>query len=58
MNPLSLILQALVQSFKRAWLLPQTLANALKKRRLQVVQNEQEVERLDRLRNPSNYRGR
>jgi hypothetical protein len=39
-------------------LLPQTVANALKQKRRQIVLHEHEVERLDRLRNPSNYQGK
>jgi hypothetical protein len=39
-------------------LLPQTLANALKERQRQTALNELEVERLDRIRNPSKYRGK
>jgi hypothetical protein len=48
----------IVQLLKQAFLLPQTVANALKQRRRQIVLNEHEVERLDRLRNPSNYLGK
>lgn len=43
---------------KQIRLLPQNLAEALKKRRLQIARNEEEVERLDRIRNPSKYRGK
>jgi hypothetical protein len=37
---------------------PQTVVVALKQRRRQVLQNEHEVERLDRVRNPSKYLGK
>jgi hypothetical protein len=43
---------------KLAWLLPQSLALALKQRRRQIVLNELEAERLDRIRNPSKYLGK
>jgi hypothetical protein len=43
----------------RLWFLPRNVADALdQKRRLQVVRNESESERLDRLRNPSKYLGK
>ena len=64
MNTLNLIYLNLIQLVRQVWLLPQTVANALNQKRLQVLQNElkaksefeREVERLDRIRNPSNYR--
>jgi hypothetical protein len=37
---------------------PQAIAVAMKQRRLQAVWNEREAERLDRIRNPSNYLGK
>jgi len=40
------------------WLLPQSVANAAKQRRQQVVLNGLEAERLDRIRNPSKYLGK
>ncbi len=43
---------------KQAWLLPQTIAIATKHRRQQVSINENEAERLDRIRNPSKYLGK
>jgi hypothetical protein len=58
MNKLTMIWLSIIQSVKQAWLLPQTLALAFKQRRQQIVLNEHQVERLDRLRNPSKYRGR
>jgi hypothetical protein len=39
-------------------LLPQTIVNATKQRRRQVVLDECEAERLDRIRNPSKYLGK
>ena len=38
--------------------LPQTFAQALQARQRQTVLVEQEAERLDRIRNPSKYRGK
>jgi len=58
MKTLKLICLTLIQLVKQACLLPQTLANAIKARRQQIVLNEREVERLDRIRNPSKYRGK
>jgi len=39
-------------------LIPQNLAKTAKERQLQSVRDEQEIERLDRIRNPSKYRGK
>jgi len=50
-NTLKLIFRTLIQ-------LPQTIADVFKQRRLQVVRDELEAERLDRIRNPSKYRGK
>jgi len=58
MNTLKHICLTVVLLVKQAWLLPQTVVNAVKQWRRQVVQNEHEVERLDRIRNPSKYLGR
>ena len=58
MHTLKLIGMTVIQLAKQVWLLPQSIANAVHQRRRQVVLNEQEVERLDRIRNPSKYRGK
>jgi hypothetical protein len=58
MNILKIICLTILLLIKQAWLLPQTCLAAFRQRRLQAVRNEDEIERLDRLRNPSNYRGR
>ena len=58
MNTLKLIYLTLSQLIKQAWLLPQSVANAVKQRRQQVVLNGLEAERLDRIRNPSKYLGK
>ncbi len=58
MHILKLICQTAVGLFKQAWLFPHSVAIALKKRRRQFALNLLEVERLDRIRNPSKYLGR
>ena len=55
---LKLICMTIIQLVKQVWLLPQTIANAVKQRRRQAVRNELEAERLDRIRNPSKYLGK
>jgi len=53
------IFRPIIHWIKQAWLLPHTVALALKQRRWrQTVANPHEVERLDRLRNPSKYLGK
>ena len=58
MHTLKLIGMTIIQLAKQVWLLPQSIAKAVHQRQRQVVLNEQEVERLDRIRNPSKYRGK
>ena len=58
MNTLKLICLTLFQLVKQAFLLPLTIANAVKQGRRQTVLNEREAERLDRIRNPSKYLGK
>jgi hypothetical protein len=58
MNPLKLIGLTLIQLVRQVCFLPQSIANAVRQRRLQAVRNELEVERLDRIRNPSKYLGK
>lgn len=48
----------LMELFIQIRRLPQTLANVLKARQQQAVLADQETERLDRIRNPSKYRGK
>jgi hypothetical protein len=43
--------QAIINLIKQVWLLP-------KRKRLESVLTEREVERLDRIRNPSKYLGK
>jgi hypothetical protein len=51
-----------MNTFRLIWLtaiqLPRNIANIFKHRHQQVVLNEREAERLDRIRNPSKYRGK
>ena len=58
MAKLKLICLTIVELVKQAWLLPQTIALAVQQRRLQLARRQSETERLDRIRNPSKYRGR
>ncbi|HXR04811.1 MAG TPA: hypothetical protein VN836_08905 [Verrucomicrobiae bacterium] len=55
---LKLIFLTIIQLVKQTWLLPQSVANAIKQRRQLGVRNELEAERLDRIRNPSKYLGK
>jgi hypothetical protein len=55
---LKLICLPIIQLVKQVWLLPQSVANAVKQRRLLAARNELEAERLDRIRNPSKYLGK
>jgi hypothetical protein len=58
MNTLQRIYRTIIRVLKQACLFPQTVANVVQQRRRQVVRNELEAERLDRIRNPSKYRGK
>jgi len=58
LNTLKLLCLAITRLARQVWLFPQSVALAFKQRRRQFVLNENEVERLDRLRNPAKYRGR
>jgi hypothetical protein len=58
MNTLKIICLTIIQLVKQAWLLPQAAVTAVRQRRRQVVLNEHELDRLDRLRNPSKYMGK
>ena len=55
---LRLIFQSIVGFGHQLWLLPGAVVIALKQRRQQIALAEIEAERLDRIRNPSNYRGK
>ena len=58
MHTLKLICLSFLQLVKQVWWLPQSVANAVKQRRRQIVLNELEAERLDRIRNPLKYLGK
>ena len=58
MHTLKLICLTIIQLARQAWLLPQSVAKAVKQRRRQTVLNEHEAERLDRICNPSKYLGK
>ena len=57
MHTLKLISLTIIQLVKQAWLLPQSVAIAVKQRRRQIVLNRLDAERFDRIRNPSKYLG-
>ena len=46
------------QLMKQFRQLLENITNIFKQRRLQAAQDEQEAERLDRIRNPEKYRGK
>jgi hypothetical protein len=58
MNTLKLIYMTIIQLVKQAWLLPQSVANAVTQRRQRIARNELEADRLDRIRHPSKYLGK
>jgi hypothetical protein len=58
MHVMTLICLTIAQLARQAWALPQSAAAALRRRRQQIIQKEFEAERLDRIRNPSNYLGK
>jgi hypothetical protein len=58
MRLLQLICLTAVGLFQQIWQLPQTVAMALRHRKQQFALNALEAERLDRIRNPSKYRGK
>jgi hypothetical protein len=58
MYPIKRICRTIANLLKHVWLLPQTVALTLEKRRQQITLRHSEAERLDRIRNPSKYAGR
>jgi len=58
MDILKVICLTIVQLVKQACLFPRTVMDAIRKKRRQAVLDEDAVERLDRLRNPSKYVGK
>ena len=55
---LKLICLTIIQLGRQAWLFPQSVAHAVQQRRQKLVLKELEVERLDRICNPSKYLGK
>jgi hypothetical protein len=49
---------ALGRLLKQICLVPRTIANAGKQRRSRTIRNQREAERIDRICNPSKYRGK
>jgi hypothetical protein len=58
MHAFKVIFLTIVNLVKQAWLLPQEAALAFQQRRRQPTRHQLELERLDRIRNPSKYLGR
>jgi hypothetical protein len=58
MNTLKFICLAVAQFAKQIWLLPRSIALAVKQKRQGMAQNKSEAERLDRIRNPEKYLGK
>jgi len=58
MNPVKQIGLTFNRLAKEVWLLPQTISAALKQRQQRAMLQTLETERLDRIRNPSKYRGK
>jgi hypothetical protein len=58
MNALKLFCMTFIQLVRQVWLFPRSIANALEQRRQQVVRNDLEAERLDRIRHPDKYLGK
>jgi hypothetical protein len=58
MNTLKFICLAILQFVKQIWLLPQSIALAVKQKRRWTARNKLEAERLDRIRNPEKYLGK
>jgi hypothetical protein len=55
MQILKLIALVLLEFARKVWLLPHTIGDALRRRRGQAGRDALEVERIDRIRNPSKY---
>ncbi len=58
MNALKRFFLGFFLLIKQAFMFPKTIADAVKQRREQSVRNGFELERLDRIRNPSKYLGK
>jgi hypothetical protein len=55
---LTLLSQSVLRLIQQTCLLPHSIAVAVKNRRRQIAQHAAEAERLDRIRNPSDYLGK
>jgi len=58
METLKFICLTVGRLITQVWSLPKNISSAVGEKRRQALADEYEAERLDRLRNPSNYRGR
>ena len=58
MNLLKLIYGTVVQLVRQIGQFPKTIADAVRYRQQQTILDELEAERIDRIRNPSKYRGK
>ena len=58
MHTLKLICLTVIQLIKQAWVLPQSIAIAVKQKQRRSALNQLEAERLDRICNPSKYLGK
>lgn len=58
MKILTFTILMLTQLAKQVWSLPKTISQAIQDRRQRIVADDQEAERLDRIRNPSKYIGK
>lgn len=58
MRALDRIALRISQLARRFWLIPRSVIDAIKQRRRHNLWIELEAERLDRIRNPSKYRGK
>jgi hypothetical protein len=55
---LKVICLTISQLAKQVWLFPQTAMVAFRRKRQHSEQEESEIERIDRIRNPSKYLGK
>ena len=58
MNALKHFYLTFIRLVRQIWFVPRSVANALEQRRQQVVRNDLEAERLDRIRHPDKYLGK
>jgi hypothetical protein len=58
MHPLKQIWLAALDLINQSWSLPKSLLLTVKQRRERAALNALEIERLDRLRNPTKYQGK